>query len=51
VLKPETVDNPAAGKEHKFTAYRLAASAPGKVAMRPPPDVIAEVAEAAEPDE
>jgi hypothetical protein len=50
-LKPESVANPAAGKEHKFVAYRLKGSAAGKVAMRPPRDVVAEVAEAAEEDE
>jgi hypothetical protein len=50
-LKPQAVENPSAGKEHKFIAYRLAASVTEKVAMRPPRDVISEVAEAAEPDE
>jgi hypothetical protein len=50
-LKPESVANPAAGKEHKFVAYRLKGSAAGEVVMRPPRDVIAEVAEAAEEDE
>ena len=47
-LKPESVDNPASGKEHKFIAYRLKGSASEAVAMRPPREVIAEVAEAAE---
>ena len=50
-LKPESVNNPAAGKEHKFVAYRLKGSATEAIAMRPPREVIAEVAEAAEEDE
>ena len=50
-LKPESVVNPAAGTEHKFMAYRLKDSATDEVAMRPPREVIAEVAEAAEEDE
>lgn len=50
-LKPETADNPAAGKEHKFVAYRLKDSASDAVAMRPPREVVAEVAKAAEDDE
>ena len=50
-LKPESVDNPAAGTEHNFVAYRLQGSASEAVAMRPPREVIAEVAEAAEEDE
>src|SRR5258708_26941746 len=40
-LTPESVDNPSAGKEHLFQAYRLK-GAPGEpVAMRP---VVAKVA-------
>ncbi|MGH7794437.1 MAG: hypothetical protein ACREQ2_06015 [Candidatus Binatia bacterium] len=50
-LKPELVDNATAGKEHKFVAYRLKGSAIEEVAMRPPREVMAEVAEAAEEDE
>ncbi len=50
-LKPESVDNPAAGAEHNFVAYRLKGSTTEAVAMRPPREVIAEVAEAAEEDE
>lgn len=50
-LKPESVDNPTAGKEHRFAAYRLQNSAADTVAMRPSRDVIAEVAEAAEENE
>jgi hypothetical protein len=50
-LKPETVDNPAAGKQHKFIAYRLALAPGAKVAMRSRRDVIAGVAQALEPDE
>ncbi len=47
-LKPETVDNPAAGKEHKFTAYRIKGAVAEEVAMRPPREIVAEVAETAE---
>ena len=47
-LKPESVDNPAAGTEHNFVASRLKSSATEAVAMRPPPEVIAEIAEAEE---
>lgn len=50
-LKPETIANPSAGKEHKFAAYRIAGSTGEIVAMRPPREVIAEVEEAAESDE
>lgn len=50
-LKPESVDNPAAGTEHNFVAYRLKRSATEAVAMRSPREVIAEIAEAAEEDE
>jgi hypothetical protein len=50
-LKPESVDNAAAGKEHEFVAYRLKGSATEQVAMRPPREVIAEITEAAEEDE
>jgi hypothetical protein len=50
-LKPESVNNPAAGREHKFAAYRLNDSAADAVAMRSPREVIAEVAEAAEENE
>jgi hypothetical protein len=50
-LEPESVDNAAAGKVHKFVAYRLKGSASEEVVMRPPREVIAEVAEAAEEDE
>ena len=50
-LKPELVENPASGTEHKFVAYRLRASATEAVAMRPQREVIAEVAETAEEDE
>jgi hypothetical protein len=39
------VDNPAAGKEHKFIAYRLQGSPTEEVAMRPPHEVIADAAE------
>ncbi len=50
-LKPESVDNPAAGREHKFIAYRVKGAATEQVAMRPPREVIAEVGEAAEGNE
>ena len=50
-LKPESVDNPAAGTEHNFIAHRLKRSTAEAVVMRPPREVIAEVAEAAEEDE
>lgn len=50
-LKPESVENPAAGKEHEFIAYRLKDSATEEVAMRSPREIIAEVAAAAEEDE
>jgi hypothetical protein len=50
-LKPESVDNPDAGKEHAFVAYRLRGSANDAVGMRPPREIIAEVAEAAEENE
>ena len=50
-LKPESVDNPAAGKEHEFAAYRLKGSAAEEVAMRPPRELNAEVTEVAEDDE
>jgi hypothetical protein len=50
-LKPETVDNPAAGKEHNFVAYCLKHSASETVTMRPPREVIMGVAQAAEGDE
>ena len=50
-LSAESVDNPAAGKEHAFVAYRLKGAPRGEVAMRPPREVIAEVAEAATDDE
>ena len=50
-LKPESMDNPAAGKEHEFVAYRLKGSATEKVAMRPRREIVAEVAEAADEDE
>ena len=50
-LKPESVDNAAAGKEHEFVAYRLKSSATEEVAMRPPREVNAEVTEVAEDDE
>jgi hypothetical protein len=51
ILKPESVANPAAGKEHHFIAYRLKGSVADAVAMRPQREVIAEDAEAAEEDE
>jgi hypothetical protein len=50
-LKPESVDNPAAGKQHTFIAYRLKSSATEVVAMRPPRQILAEVEEAAGEDE
>ena len=50
-LKPELVENPAAGTEHNFVAYRLKGSATEAVVMRPPREVITGVAEAAEEDE
>jgi len=50
-LKPESAENPAAGTEHNFVAHRLKCSATEAVAMRPPREVIAEVAKAAEEDE
>ncbi len=50
-LKPEVVDNPAAGTKHKFIAYRLAASASEEVVMRPSREVVPGVAEAVTPDE
>lgn len=50
-LTPEFVGNPAAGKEHRFVAYRLNGAVAELVAMRPPREVAAAVAEAAEADE
>lgn len=50
-LKSESVDNPAAGREHKFIAYRLKGAATEAVAMRPPREVIAGIVEAAKDDE
>ena len=50
-LKPDSVGNPAAGKQHSFVAYRLQGTAGDAVAMRPPREIIAEVIEAAEEDE
>ena len=50
-LKPESVENPSTGTEHNFVAHRVKSSATEAVAMRPPREVIAEVAEAAEEDE
>jgi hypothetical protein len=47
-LSPELVKNATAGKEHKFVAYRLKDSSAEEVSLRPPREVIAEVAEAAE---
>jgi len=47
-LKPEAVNNPAAGKEHKFIAYRLRGAVTEEVTLRPLREVIGEVAEAAE---
>jgi hypothetical protein len=51
ILKPETVNNPAAGKEHKFVAYRLKDAVSDAVKMRSSREVIAEVAKAAEENE
>jgi hypothetical protein len=42
-LRPHTVDNPAAGKEHRFVVYRLKRAAKEKVAMRPQREVLADV--------
>lgn len=50
-LKPESVDNPAAGKMHNFIAYRLKDSPTEPVIMRPPREIVSEVAEAGENDE
>lgn len=50
-LKPESVDNPTAGQNHEFIAYRLHDAVPDAVAMRPDREIIAEVAEAAEQNE
>jgi hypothetical protein len=50
-LKPESVGNPAAGKEHRFVAYRLKGAASEEVAMRPPRGVIAAVAQSTEENE
>lgn len=47
-LNPDQVNNPMAGKEHEFVAYRLKGSGTEAVSLRPPREVIAEVAEAAE---
>src|SRR3989441_13039629 len=44
-LKPESVDNPAAGTEHAFVAYRLKGSATEVLAKHPPREVLAQVAE------
>jgi len=46
-----TLDNPAAGTEHNFVAYRLKGSATEAVAMRSPREFISKVVEAAEEDE
>ena len=50
-LSPDTVKNPATGKQHKFIAYRLKGGAREEVAMRPPREVMAEVSEAVEENE
>lgn len=50
VLKPEVVKNPAAGKEHKFVAYRVKGAAREEAKMRATSEIIAAVAEAAEHD-
>jgi hypothetical protein len=50
-LEAETVNNPAAGKEHEFIAYRAAGVPDEEVAMRPSGDIIAEVTEASEDNE
>jgi hypothetical protein len=51
ILKPELVNNPTVGQEHKFIAYRLKGAVEEEVAMRPPREVIGEVEKAAEEDE
>lgn len=50
-LKPETVENPTAGREHSFVAYRSKDDAGDAVAMRPTREIVADVAETAEEDE
>jgi hypothetical protein len=45
------VNNPAAGKEHKFVAYRHKGAVAEKVTMRPPREIVAGVTEAAEGNE
>lgn len=47
-LKPESIKNPGAGRQHEFIAYRLKGSRGDTVALRPVREVLAEVAEAAE---
>jgi hypothetical protein len=50
-LKPESAENPSAGKEHIFLAYRSRHAASEAVVMRPPREIAGEVAKAAEEDE
>jgi hypothetical protein len=50
-LRPESVQNPAAGKEHSFVAYRRRDAVGDAVAMRPPREIAAEVAKVSEEDE
>jgi hypothetical protein len=50
-IKPESVENPAAGKEHRFVAYRSKETAGDAVEMRPQREIAAEVEEAAAEDE
>jgi len=50
-LQAELANNPNAGMEHRFRAYRLNGAPNDAVVMRPPREVVAEVAEAAEDDE
>ncbi len=47
-LTPESIQNPSAGREHAFTAYRLKGARTGKVELRSTREVLAEVEEAAE---
>jgi hypothetical protein len=50
-LKLESVENPAAGKEHSFVAYRPRDASGEAVAMHSPREIVAEVEEAAQEDE
>jgi hypothetical protein len=51
VLTPELVDNPSAGKEHLFLAYRLKGADGAEVSMRPVAAKVSVVSEDEQSDE